>query len=99
MKKKKPEVKRFIITLDREYVETVIPKIEKFFHKKDMGELLSLAFGILVLHAEIIEKGNRLVEVDGNGNPIAYVSFSEVEKEIFQKNNKLSIFIDKLSEE
>ena len=99
MKKGDPEVKRFVVILDREYVEAVIPKLKKVLHKKDMGELLKSAFGILALHVEIIEKGNRLVEVDDEGNPIRYFGFPEVEIEAFQRNIKFANFIKKFTEE
>ena len=72
-------VKQFKVVIDKRYATAVIPRLQRVFHKNTYGELFRLALAVLAFHAEVLEKNHRLVEVDEDGEPHAYIAFPEFE--------------------
>ena len=68
------------VTISEEYAKSTIPWMAGVFLKDTYSELFQLALGTLALHARVLEKGHRLVEVDAEGRPLCYVAFPDTDE-------------------
>ena len=65
------------LAIDRGYAEKVFPWLKKVFMKATTSSLFQLALSLLVYHAEVLEKGHELVEVDKDGKIIGVIRIPE----------------------